>query len=170
MAKNTKAAILSQIRESMTDGTFVYNGETRGLLDNLYALTQQHDRSVAFEQEWKKVKGNPEPDANRIALKEVKFTPDDFEKKTVTTAPPAAEIKPEPVKQPEPEAAKEPASAPAEMQILDLYMAGKEKAIADHNGPRAFAKVLKGLGLDATGKTFDDHWNVLTEAFNKMNQ
>lgn len=138
---------------------------TRGLLNELYAICQRNDRNMDREKMMKgKLMKNDDP---KIKMPESQtFTEEDFKKK--------AEIIPEP--QPEPTQTALPAKElevdqkpeTNEMQIFDLYVDGIEGAIAKFPKPKAFQKHLKSLGIESEGKTHQDLWKSLEEAYNKI--
>lgn len=164
MAINTKVSLITEI-DKLID-SIEKNQETTGLLNGLYSIVQQVDRSFIRETKFKakgskpvgktiKMPPNFQPTAEELA---------EIEKKRdlILTAPP---VEPDQEKEPEPimVETKEPTN---EAELLDIFTDGVEGAKEKFKTPKAFAKKLKDLGFATTGKTYDDIYSELEAKFN----
>lgn len=95
MAINTKVALINEI-DKLIDNV-EHSQETKGLLDGLFALVQQVDRSFQRETKFKAKKraGFAAPSGKPMPPN-AEFAKEDFEKKTVKTREAAQPVKAEP--------------------------------------------------------------------------
>ncbi|MBK9258123.1 MAG: hypothetical protein IPM42_21985 [Saprospiraceae bacterium] len=164
----TKVALITAI-DNLIDTT-AYNGETQGLLQGLFALVQQNNRSFEREKSFKLKKTiHTTAPSGKTMPPNAEFSKEDFEKKTVRkVAEPVKEqpkaADPEPMVLTEDEI-KTPSN---ESEILDLVTDGLDKAKANFKTPAQFKKKLAGLGIDSKGKTYEEIFEDLKAAFNNL--
>lgn len=141
MAKaKTLEAALAAIDELITEGIEL-NADTRDIIHELYSARQRKRRSNELEKAYAIIKGSRRPS---VAMIEVKFGDEDFQKKTETEA--QAEVV---ATEPEVVEAKK---ATNEAEILDIVTDGLDAARRKWKNPKAFANKLRELGIttDAT--------------------
>lgn len=164
---NTKVALINEI-DKLIDSV-ESNQETHGLLGGLFALVQQVDRSFQRETKFKAKKrsGLPSPSAKPMPPN-AEFAKEDFEKKTVKTQV-AQPVKAEPKEEPAPVEV-ETKEQPNEGELLDIVTDGLDKIKEQYKSPKVFAKKLKAIGVDATGKTHEELFVQAKAKFDEISQ
>lgn len=164
----TRVALITAIDNLIEQAA--YNGETQGLLQGMFALVQQTNRSFERENAFKAKKAikSSTPGGSKMPPNAV-FTDDDFQKKTVKKVaepvkPRLKEVEPEPMVLTDDEI-KVPSN---ESEILDLVMDGLDKAKTNFKKPAQFKKKLAALGIVSEGKTHEEMFEDLKEAFNNL--
>ena len=164
----TKVALITAI-DNLIDTT-TYNGETQGLLQGLFALVQQSNRSFEREKAFKAKKTvHSAPTSGKVMPPNADFSKEDFEKKTAKKV--AEPVKEQPkAAEPEPmiltdDEIKTPSN---DSDILDLVTDGLDKAKANFKTPAQFKKKLSALGIESKGKTHEEIFEDLKAAFNNL--
>jgi hypothetical protein len=141
MAKaKTLESALALIDALITEG-IEYNGDTRDIIHELYSARQRKRRSNELEKAYAELKGAKR---TNVAMVEVRFSDDDFQKKTVTEVPQQVVVDSAEVVD-----AKDQTS---EAELLDIVTDGVDAAKRRWKNPKAFANKLRSLGVttDAT--------------------
>lgn len=165
MAVNTKVGLITEIDKliNLTE----LNQETQGLLQHLYAGVQQVDRSFVRETNFKAKRkgGNTAPKTNMppnyVPTKEELAA---IEKKRMNPPAPPVEIKQDDATQ----VTVEVKEQPNEGELLDIITDGLEKAKENYKNPKAFAKKLKSIGIEAEGKTHEELFKVAKTKFDEI--
>lgn len=168
MAINTKVALINEI-DKLIDSV-ESNQETHGLLGGLFALVQQVDRSFQRETKFKAKKRSGLASSSAKPMPpNAEFAKEDFEKKTVKTRAAAQPVKAEPNEEPAPVEV-ETKEQPNEGELLDIVTDGLDKIKEQYKSPKVFAKKLKSIGVDATGKTHEELFAQAKAKFDEISQ
>lgn len=165
MAVNTKVGLITEI-DKLINSTEL-NQETQGLLQHLYAGVQQVDRSFVRETNFKaKRKGGTTAPKTNMPPNYVP-TPEELaaiEKKRMNPPVPPVEIKQDDLAPVQVEVKEQP----NEGELLDIVIDGLEKAKENFKTPKAFAKKLKSIGVEAEGKTHEELFKVAKAKFDEI--